>query len=360
MRPSLWRFSILTSIALAGAVALTACGTAAPTGTSPIGSPTPGQQTPGATVGGTITVYSGRSEELVGPLLERFRDETGVTVQVRYGDTAELAVLLTEEGAASHADVYFAQDGGALGAVAQAGLLANLPASILERVPAAFRSPAGEWVGISGRARVVAYDTSDLGAADLPQSIDELTDEQWRGRIGWAPTNGSFQAFVTALRLMRGDDGARAWLQAMLANEPVRYDGNSQIVQAIADGEIDLGLVNHYYALRQIAEQGEGFPVRNHFLAADDQGSLINIAGAGMLASSDNPAAAQRLIEWLLGEGAQAYFAQSTFEYPLVEGVNGPPQVPPLAELQHPDIDLSDLSDLEGTLDLLREVGVLE
>jgi iron(III) transport system substrate-binding protein len=352
----------LHRLALAGLVGLLlgACGPAAQSPAPTIQVSAPPSPTAAATAGGTITVYSGRSEELVGELLERFESETGITVQARYGDTAELAVLLTEEGANSPADVYFAQDGGALGSVAQAGLLAELPDSLLERVPAAFRSPAGLWVGISGRARVVAYDSASLGTNDLPTTIDDLTDEQWRGRIGWAPTNGSFQAFVTALRLMRGDEGARAWLEEMLANEPVRYDGNSQIVQAIADGEVDLGLVNHYYALRQIAEQGQEFPVRNHFFAADDPGSLINVAGAAMLASSDSQPAALRLIEWLLSQEAQSYFAERTFEYPLVEGVEEPQEVPPLADLQHPDIDLTDLADLQGTLELLREVGVLE
>jgi iron(III) transport system substrate-binding protein len=355
----------LTLLAVTVAALLGACAPGAdqPSPTpDAVGSPTPatndGSPTPGAG-NGSLTVYSGRSEQLIAPLIEQFQQETGITVNVRYGDTAELAILLIEEGEASPADIFFAQDAGALGAVAQEGMLAEIPSDLIEQVPEAFRSPAGEWLGISGRARVVAYDSNDVTPADLPQSIDELTDEQWRGRIGWAPTNGSFQAFVTALRLMRGDDGAREWLEGMLANEPVRYDGNPPIIQAIADGEVDLGLVNHYYALRQQAEQGGDFPVRDHFLPGDDPGSLINIAGVGLLGTSQNQEAAQRFIEYLLSPEGQEYFAENTYEYPLVDGVAGPEGVPPLADLQHPDIDLSDLSDLQGTLELLNEVGVL-
>lgn len=307
----------------------------------------------------SITIYSGRSEELVGPLIERFETQTGVAVEVRYADTAELASLILEEGANSPADVYFAQDAGALGAVADEGRLRNLSGVILDRVPNAFRSPSGQWVGISGRARVVAYDSRDIAEAEMPTTIDAFTEPQWSGRIGWAPTNGSFQAFVTAYRLLRGDEAARAWLQGIQANEPRTYDGNTQIVQGISDGEIDVGFVNHYYLLRFLAEQGQTFPVRNHFLGASDPGALVNVAGAGILASTDAESAAQQFIEFLLSDESQRYFAAETYEYPLVSGIAGPEGLPTLDAIQSPDIDLSDLSDLQATLDMLTETGVL-
>lgn len=307
----------------------------------------------------SITVYSGRAEPLVGPLLERFSEATGIAVQVRYGDTAELAALLLEEGANTPADVYFAQDAGALGAVSAAGMLSQLPAELLDRVPPPLRSPAGEWVGVSGRARVVVYDSRELAPAELPATIDGFKDPAWHGRIGWAPTNGSFQAFVTAYRQLRGDDAARAWLEGIVANQPRRYEGNAPIVQAVADGEIDVGFVNHYYALRAAAEQGADFPARNHFMSGADPGALINVAGAGVLAASDAPDAARRLVEFLLIEDSQRYFASETFEYPLVAGVDGPAGSPRLDQLQVPDLDLSDLADLQGTLRMLQEVGVL-
>ena len=312
---------------------------------------------PGAS--GSLTVYSGRSQELVGPLIERFEDSTGIAVEVRYGDTAELATLLLEEGANTPADVYFAQDAGALGAVAGADMLSPLAQDTLDLVPPSFRSPEGEWLGISGRARVVVYDSRELSDDQLPDSIDGFTDPVWRGRIGWAPTNGSFQAFVTAFRELRGDDAARAWLEGILANQPRRYEGNSPIVQAVADGEIDVGFVNHYYLLRAMAEQGSDFPARNHFMAGDDPGALINVAGAGLLSASERQDAGRRFIEFMLSEDSQRYFASETFEYPLVAGITGPQGTPPLDQLQVPDLDLSALADLDGTLRLLQDVGVL-
>ncbi len=306
-----------------------------------------------------ITVYSGRTEELVGPVIERFTQQTGIPVEVRYGDTAELAALILEEGANSPADVYFAQDAGALGAVAEAGLLRALPAEILDRVPAAFRSPESEWVGVTGRARVVAFDTREIAAGEMPASVDAFTAPEWAGRIGWAPTNGSFQAFVTAYRLLKGDDAARAWLEGIQANEPRVYEGNTQVVQAIADGEVDVGFVNHYYLLRFLAEQGDSFPVRNHFLSASDPGALVNVAGAGILASTDGEASARRFLEFMLNNESQQSFASETFEYPLVDGLAGPAGMPALDQIQAPDIDLSDLADLDATLDMLTETGVL-
>src|SRR5688500_1950591 len=261
----------------------------------------------------SITVYSGRSEELVGPIIERFETQTGIQAEVRYGSTAELAALLLEEGANSPADVYFAQDAGALGAVAEAGLLRTLPAEILGRVPERFRSPDGEWVGLSGRARVVVYDSREISAAEMPTSIHAFTDPAWSGRLGWAPTNGSFQAFVTALRVLEGDDAARAWLEGIQANEPRNYEGNALVLQAVADGEIDAGFVNHYYLLQAMAEQGADFPVRNHFLAGADPGALVNVAGAGILASTEAEASARRFIEFMLNNESQEYFAAETF-----------------------------------------------
>jgi iron(III) transport system substrate-binding protein len=313
----------------------------------------------GAPTPSSITIYSGRSEELVGPLIERFESETGISAEVRYGDTAELAATILEEGANTPADVFFAQDAGALGAVAQADLFEALPAEVLDRVPAALRSPDGEWVGVSGRARVVVYDSRELTQADLPTSIDGFTDPEWSGRLGWAPTNGSFQAFVTALRMLEGEDAARAWLEGIVANEPRSYEGNTQVVQAVADGEIDAGFVNHYYLLRFLEEQGESFPARNHFMPGGDPGSLVNVAGAGILAASDADASARRLVEFLLSDESQAYFAQETFEYPLIAGADGPAGMPSLDQIQTPDIDLSDLADLQGTLRLLSETGAL-
>ncbi|MPZ97923.1 MAG: extracellular solute-binding protein [Dehalococcoidia bacterium] len=321
--------------------------------------PTASGGTPVEGGAGVVTVYSGRSQDLIGPILDTFQQETAIEVEVRYGDTAEMAALLLEEGDRGPADVYIAQDAGALGAVESAGLFADLDPALLDLVPEAYRSPAGQWVGLSGRARVVAYNTEALEEADLPDSILDFTDPQWDGRLGWAPTNGSFQAFVTALRLTEGEDGAREWLEGIVANNPTEYPNNTSIVQAAADGEIDAGFVNHYYLHRFLAEQGEDFGARNHYTGPGDPGTLINVAGAGILSAADSPDEAQQLLEFLLGDEAQSYFTEQTFEYPVVESVEANLDLQSLSELQPVELDLGQLDDLQGTLDLLRETGIL-
>jgi iron(III) transport system substrate-binding protein len=308
---------------------------------------------------GSLVVYSGRNEELVGPIIERFEEESRIDVEVRYGDTAELAATILEEDANSPADVFLSQDAGALGAVADRGLLSTLSGDVLERVEERFRDPEGRWVGVSGRARVVAYNTEALGAEDLPNSILEFTDPEWEGRLGWAPTNGSFQAFVTALRLIEGEEVAREWLEGIQANDPQVYENNIATLQGVASGEIEAGFVNHYYLFQRQEEEGGDVPVNNYYFRNGDPGALVNVAGVGILGTSDNAPAAGEFLDFLLSEEAQQYFANETFEYPLVEGVPINEELVPLSEIETPNIDLSNLDDLEGTLELLRETGVL-
>lgn len=306
-----------------------------------------------------LVIYCGRSEELVGPIIERFEEESGVEVSVRYGDTAELAAQLLEEGNRSPAHVYFAQDAGALGAVAGAGLFTELESEILDSVDARFRSPDGLWVGVTGRARAVVYNTDALTEVDMPDSILGFTDEKWNGKLGWAPTNGSFQAFVTALRVLEGEDIAREWLEGVKANGARVYEGNNPVVTAVANGEIEAGFVNHYYLLRQESEAGKDLPAANYIYSNGDPGALVNVAGVGVLTSGADNDAAKAFVEFLLATEAQEYFATETWEYPLVQGISGPEGAVPLANIQSPEIDLSDLSDLEGTLELLTDVGLL-
>lgn len=308
---------------------------------------------------GSLVVYSGRSEELVGPVFEQFEERSGVDVQVRYGETAELAATILEEGENSPADLFFAQDPGALGALDDEGRLTELPDEVLDAVPARFRADDGDWVGTSGRARVVAYNTEELSAGDLPDSIFDFTDPRWEGRIGWAPTNGSFQAFVTALRVLEGEDRARAWLEGVQANDPFVYPDNLTAVEGVASGEVDVAFVNHYYLFQVREEEGEDIPVRNYYLKDGDPGALVLAAGAGILDGAENPQAAQEFLEYVLSEEAQQYFADETHEYPLIEGVEIDEELPPLSEIQSPNVDLSNLDDLGGTLELLQETGVL-
>lgn len=306
-----------------------------------------------------LLIYSGRSEGLIGPVLEAFSDDTGVQVEVRYGGTAEMAATILEEGDNSPADVYIAQDAGALGALAAEGRLAKLPLDILERVPANFSSSEGMWVGISGRVRALAYNTNVVAEAELPASLLDMTQPEWQGRVGWAPSNGSFQANITAMRVMLGEDATRQWLEGMIANEAVTYENNDAITQAVINGEIAVGLVNHYYVF-EFKEQIPDAPIAIHYFQAGDIGGLVNVAGTGIISTSKHPGLAQRFLLYLLGTTAQSYFAEKTAEYPLVPGVAGNSSVKPLSEIQGPAIDLSQLSDLQATLDLLRDTGAVQ
>ncbi|MGF1471567.1 MAG: iron ABC transporter substrate-binding protein [Rubrobacteraceae bacterium] len=308
---------------------------------------------------GNLVIYSGRSEELVGPIIEQFEEEAGVDVQVRYGDTAELASTILEEGDNTPADLFFAQDPGALGALADEGRFQELPENILERVPDRFQSPDGFWVGTSGRARVVAYNTEELNQNQLPDSIFGFTDPEWEGRIGWAPTNGSFQAFVTALREIEGEERAREWVEGILANDPFVYPDNSTALQGVASGEVEVAFVNHYYLYRALDEEGEGFGARNYNFDESDTGNLVITAGAGILDGAENPEAARNFIQYMLSEEAQQYFAEETFEYPLVEGIEPVGEIPPLSQVETPEVNLGNLDDLQGTLQLLQQTGAL-
>jgi iron(III) transport system substrate-binding protein len=306
---------------------------------------------------GPITVYSGREEELVAPLFERFSEETGINVDVRYGDSAELAATIAEEGDNSPADVFFAQDPGSLGAVEDE--LAALPDDILDRVPERFRDGDGKWVGTSGRVRVIVYNTDELSESDVPDSVFDLTDDEWEDRVGIAPTNASFQAFVTAMRLTAGEDDTGEWLEGLKENGAKTYERNTPIVEAAANGEIDLGLVNHYYLALVKAEDPDA-AVDNKFLPGDDPGALVSVAGAGVLEGSDDGEAAERFVEYLLSAEGQRFYAEEAeeAEYPLVEEVEPQAGLPALDSLQGPDVDLETFGEeLEATLELLSETG---
>ncbi|MEA2270293.1 MAG: iron(III) transport system substrate-binding protein [Solirubrobacteraceae bacterium] len=304
-----------------------------------------------------LVVYSGRGEKLVGPLLADFEKRTGIDLQVRYGDSAELAATIAEEGDASPADVFFSQDAGALGAVQRAGLLSPLPRATLDRVTKRFQDPNGEWVGTSGRARVVAYSTERLKASELPDSIFDFTDPKWKGRIGFAPPNASFQAFVSAMRIDVGDARTKKWLEDIKRNEPTLLENNIQTEEAIAAGEIDVGFVNHYYVHELRAERPD-FPVENHFLGRGDPGSLVNVAGAGIVKGAEHADAARRFVDFLLSKDGQQYFSQKSFEYPLIDGIAPPKGTRALEDVHGPDIALGDLGGkLPSTLQMLSEVG---
>jgi len=308
----------------------------------------------------SLTVYSGRGEALVQPLVDRFTAETGIPVAVRYGGTAELAVLILEEGRASPADVFWGQDAGALGALSNAARLRVLPERLTADLPGIYSSRGGLWIATSGRARVLAYSPERTADDPWPASVFELTDERFRERVAWAPTNGSFQAFVTAMRVVYGEAETEAWLRGMIANGVQSYRNNTTQVEAIAAGEVDYALVNNYYLLRFLANDPD-FPVAQGFFADGDIGNLVNVAGAGVVDTSRNAEAAERFLAFLLTPDAQAYFTDEVYEYPVTPGVAANPRLATFEALlaASPQVDLDVLEDLDGTLDLLREVGLL-
>jgi iron(III) transport system substrate-binding protein len=309
--------------------------------------------------GEKLTIYSGREEELVEPLIEKFEQASGIDTEVRYADSAELAATIAEEGENSPADVFFAQDPGSLGAVEEEGRLAELPEEVLERVDERFRDPDGHWVGTSGRVRVIAYNTDELTEDEVPDSVFDLTDPKWKGKIGIPPTNASFQAFVTAMRLSAGEERTREWLEGLEANDPKIYERNTPVVEAVAAGEIQLGLVNHYY-LYLVKEEDPDAAVANHYPAGDDPGALVSVAGVGILESTDDEDPAREFVDYLLSEEGQRFYVDEAeeAEYPLIEGVEPKEGLPPLESIQGPDVELSQFgAELERTLELLNEVG---
>lgn len=313
---------------------------------------------PVAALADEVTIYSGRGEALIAPIIAQFEADTGIKANVRYAGTAELATLLQEEGEQSPADVFWAQDGGALGAIAP--LFADLPAEVNEGVGAAFRNVNNKWAPTSGRSRVLIFSKERVEEGDLPASINDLTDEKYKGKVAWAPTNGSFQAFVTAFRVAHGDDAAKAWLEGMIANDAKVYRNNGTQIEAIANGEVDYGLVNNYYLGRYLASDAE-FPVDQTHFEAGDIGNLLNVAGAGIVAASDNQANARKFIDYLLSPAAQQYITLQGNEYPVTQGVIVNATLEPFEELEElsPKVDIDQIGDLEGTLELLREVGLL-
>lgn len=307
----------------------------------------------------TLVIYSGRSEDLVSPLISEFEKESGIKTEVRYLSSTEAAQLLLTEKDATSAHVFLSQESGALGLLENAGLLSKLPTETTNKVPSQYSSKNNNWVGLTARARVVAYDSQTLSETEVPNSADELIDPKWAGQIGIAPTNASFIAFITAMRLERGEEATATWLQN-LADQGVRtYNKNGEILDAVNRGEVQLGLINHYYWFGLAKELGaEQMRAQIHFTKAKDVASLVNATGVGIVKKAgDNPQAIA-FVNYLLSDAGQTYFAQEEYEYPLVAGINAPDGLKPLSELQGPDVDLSDLNTVVESTALIEAAGL--
>lgn len=304
-----------------------------------------------------LTIYSGRQLDLIGPILERFAEERGVDIEVRDGTTAELALLIDEEGDRSPADVFLSQSPGAVAYLDLQGRLTDLPDAVLDAVPADDRSPEGHWVGLTGRVRTLVWNPELVDEADLPASVLDLADPRYRGLVAVAPGNASFQDFVTGMRAELGDDGAAAFLEGLAANDAATFPNNVAILDAVNRGEVAMGLINHYYWFEHGVDDPDQAS-RLHFFGNGDLGSMLLVTAASVLDTADDPAVAQDLIEFLLGEEAQRYFAEETLEYPLAAGVEPVSGLFPLSEIVSVRLDFATLGSLDETVDLIRSSGL--
>jgi len=346
------RAPIRTSVAV-GLVALVALVASACSSSDPEASSEPSESS-----GGSLVVYSGRSEALVAPLMDQFTETTGIELQVRYGDSADLALVIDQEGDNGRADVFFSQSPGALGYLTSKDRLAVLPDDLLDLVPEADRSSAGTWVGVSARARVLVYNPEMVSEADLPASVLDLTGPDYTGKVGVAPTNGSFIDFVSGLRSELGDEAAASWLAGMADNDAPNYANNNAVLEAVDRGEVPFGLVNHYYLVKA-REENPDINVENYFFPAEDSGSLLLVSAAGITATATNLDQAEQFVEFLLSTESQQYFADETFEFPLVEGIDPSGGLPPLAELPVRRLDLDTLGgELTSSIEMIRESGL--
>ncbi len=308
-----------------------------------------------------LVIYSGREQELVEPLYAAFTKDTGIELDVRWGASSELAATLREEGDASPADVFYAQDAGSMAILEPQ--LAQLPSDDLALVPTRFEDPAGKWVGVTGRIRVLTYNTDRVDEIQLPGSVLELAEPNWTlGEIGVAPTNASFVGFVSAMRATIGDAKTISFLQG-LATHAKTFLKNSQIVDAIASGEVDTGLVNHYYLYEKRASDPTA-PIANHFFDPTDTGSFINVSAVGILATTTKSEQAERFVHWLLTDG-QVFFANDAEEreYPLntsQAGLERSQELPALADHPGPDVALATLgTQIETTVAMIRDAGLV-
>lgn len=356
----------LLAVGLANlAVGLAACG-GLPTSSKPSSTKTEttpavsarAATTPGGekTATGPMNLYAGRNQTLIEPLVKEFMTQKDIKVEVRYGKDAELVKVINS--AENTADVYFAHDAGPLGAVNAKGLLAPLPREMQVMVSEQFRAPNGGWVGVSGRARVIVYNPKQTPEADLPDTMAGLTSDKWKQGVAWQPTESSFQDFVTAMRVIDGQEGAKKWLTDMKKNEPAAVKSSNDGIIMVGEGKLKAALVNHYYVFQVLAEKGQDFPVKMYHPRKGGAGSLVNITGVGLLKNSTRVESVHAFVNFLLSQVGQFFFTGRTNEYAMTGGIKMQ-HLASLSEINPPSINLNQLADLEGTQVLLREVGLI-
>ncbi|GAA1899947.1 iron ABC transporter substrate-binding protein [Lapillicoccus jejuensis] len=348
------RRAVLAAIgASALAATLAACGST--TGEAAGGA----AATDGAGASGSIVVYNAQHEDLVQELVDGFTKQTGIQVTLRNGDDAELGNQLVQEGSASPADVFLTENSPSMDLVAGAGLFAPVSSTASDAVPAAYRPSTGTWTGWAARATVFAYNPSKVSSGQLPASLLDLAQPQWKGRFGIAAGGADFQAIVSAVLSLEGEAATQQWLTGLKANAKV-YQGNTAIMKAVNAGELDAGVIYHYYWAKDRAESGaNSSSVELHYFGKQDPGAFLSVSGAGVLKSAKNPAAAQKFVEFLTSKAGQEILANSSaLEYPIASDVAPGPKLKPIADLQAPTVDVAGLNGKQ-VVSMMQQAGLI-
>lgn len=308
---------------------------------------------------GSIVVYNAQHDSLTKEWVAGFTRETGIKVTVRNGGDTELANQIVAEGAASPADVFLTENSPAMVLVDNAKLFATVDPATVAQVLPAYRPSSTKWIGIAARATVFVYNKTKLSADNLPKSMLDLADASWKGRWAASPAGADFQAIVSALLEAKGEDATRAWLKAMKTNFTA-YRGNGTVMKAVNSGEIDGGVIYHYYYAGDQAKTAENSNnVALHYFKNQDPGAFISISGGGVLASSKQPKEAQAFLKWVTGKAGQEILRSGTsYEYAVGEGASSNAKLVPLSELQAPKIDASKLNSAKVN-DLMTQAGLL-
>lgn len=308
----------------------------------------------------SLTLYSAQHEQMTEAFTKGFEEKTGAEVNVRYGEDEGLASQVEQEGEASPADVILTENTPPLEALAEKGLLARVDPSTLDEVPSRYSSPSGHWVGVAARETVMVYDPKLIAAGELPESILDLARPEWKGKLAIAPSEPDFVPIVSAIEKLDGRAAAKSWLEGFAANAK-HYNDNEGIIAAVDSGQVAAGIINHYYWFEAVAEEGrDAVPSRLHYFGHEDPGALVNVSGAGALASSHDPELAQEFLAYVVSkEGQSAMTHSGDWEYPLNGAVPPPPGLKPFGSLEPPRVAPADLGDGSAPLELMQEVGLL-
>jgi iron(III) transport system substrate-binding protein len=306
-----------------------------------------------------IVVYNAQHESLTKAWVEGFTKETGIKVTVRNGDDTEMGNQIVQEGAASPADVFLTENSPAMVLVDNAGLFAPVAPTTLEQVEAAYRPAHGKWVGIATRSTVFVYNPAKLPEADLPKSLMDLAGPAWKGRWGASPAGADFQAIVAAVLELKGEATTLEWLKGM-KNNVTAYRGNSAVLKAVNAGQIDSGVIYHYYSFGDQAKTGENSNnTALHYFKHKDPGAFVSVSGGGVLASSKHKEQAQALLKWITGKDGQDILKTGkSFEYAVGKNAPSNPKLVPLPQLDAPVVDASKL-DSKKAVDLMTQAGLL-